>query len=287
MAWYKSLININFAMKPYLGLQFYTDLFLLLIMKYLSIVILLFFVKSIYVISGETIVISTYEAPPYTSHNLKHYGILPHIISDVFTAADINVEYLFESSPARAIKSAKSGNVDGTFLWTKTPERIKFLLFSKKPIACGAFVFFHLKNTPFSWKSYEDLSSYRIGATIGYFYTDQFAEGEKKGKLQVSRVKSDLQNINMLLKGRIDIFPLEKFMGYAKINNLFPYPKNELFTHHDKPLKKEPAFFILSKKNPKAQSLMDKYEQGFDRIIISGKHNNYINDLKSCFKNQN
>ena len=47
------------------------------------------------VFAGEEIRITLGEWSPFISKELPHYGIVPHIISEIFNEAGVNVQYGF------------------------------------------------------------------------------------------------------------------------------------------------------------------------------------------------
>ncbi len=224
-----------------------------------------------------SITLSGGEWPPYVSEKLKYNGVTPRLITDVFASVGIKVSYRFQVW-ARSIEDAKKSKVHGTFLWFKTPEREKEFLFSDQPIGYITFVFFHLKNRQFDWKNFNDLHGLRIGATIGYNYGQDFMDAEASSSLQVVRVKSDLQNLKMLLKNRIDIFPHDLSVGYFEINKFFPKTMVQLFTNHNKPLKKQGAYLLLSNKIEKNKEIMSLFNKGFNEFMDSGKYEQYYFD---------
>ncbi|MCX4028404.1 transporter substrate-binding domain-containing protein [Endozoicomonas sp. SM1973] len=225
----------------------------------------------------ENLILAGGEWPPYVSKELNHYGVTPRIITEIFSSFGVKVQYQFHPW-SRSLEAARQGIVDGTFLWYKTPEREKDFYYSKYPIGHITFVFFHLKSTPFTWKNYSDLRGYRIGATISYHYGEQFIQEEKKGKLQVIRVKSDEQNLKMLLKERIDIFPHDLSVGYFEINKIFPRSTVHMFTNHPQPLKKENTYLLLSKQNKNNKQLIKLFSDALYKFTQAGKYEQYYYD---------
>ena len=66
--------------------------------------------------------ITTEEYAPFTSENLKRYGVFNHIVSEAFRLEGIEVEYQFFPA-ARSFSLAKDGKVDGTTPWAKRKGR--------------------------------------------------------------------------------------------------------------------------------------------------------------------
>ncbi|MBU2705666.1 transporter substrate-binding domain-containing protein [Zooshikella marina] len=225
----------------------------------------------------ENIVLSGGEWPPYVSSKLRYKGVTPRLISDIFAEIGVKVTYRFNPW-ARSMEDARQGLVDGTFLWYKTADREQDFYISEQPIGYISFVFFHLRDKVFDWRSFDDLKGVRVGATIGYNYGEPFMEMEQKGKLHVIRSKSDLQNLRMLLKGRIDIFPHDLTVGYYEIHNTFSKKEASLFTHHSKALQNKGAYLMLSKKSIKNKEWIGLFDEALTRFIKQGKFRQYYED---------
>ncbi|MCX4026908.1 transporter substrate-binding domain-containing protein [Endozoicomonas sp. SM1973] len=226
--------------------------------------------------ANNTISLAGGEWPPYVSESLKYYGITPRILTEVFATQDITVRYQF-TSWARALEMVRKGKADGTFLWSKTSEREKDFFYSKEPIGNISYVFFHLKDNPFAWSSFEDLRGKRIAATIGYHYSDEFNRYEKEGLININRVKSDLQLLKMLYKQRVDIIPHDLTVGYYEINKHFPESLKKLFTNHPLPIKKKPAYLLMSKNNNN-KKIIDIFDKAIANLKKSGKYDQYYFD---------
>jgi polar amino acid transport system substrate-binding protein len=94
-------------------------------MKKLSKLIILLFMLFNFsgnVVAEDVIRIASGEWSPFISKDLKHGGVVLHIISESFAAVGIKVEYGFFPW-ARAMALAKEGTWDGTAVWGPSTER--------------------------------------------------------------------------------------------------------------------------------------------------------------------
>ena len=160
---------------------------------------------STYICAQETLRLASGEWPPYISQHLAHQGTVSRIVTEAFALGGIQVQYGYFPW-SRSYEFAKTGVWDGTLVWFDTPERRK-LFYISDPVIDIQYVFFHLKDYAFGWRTMDDLSGIKIGATLEYHYGEDFKAAEKRGAIQVDRVASDLQNFQKLLRGRIQIFP--------------------------------------------------------------------------------
>ncbi|MCP4159560.1 MAG: ABC transporter substrate-binding protein [Deltaproteobacteria bacterium] len=224
----------------------------------------------------ETIRVAVGEWPPYYSENLKHYGPALHIVTEAFALGGIKVHYEFFPW-GRALYLVKKGDWDATCCWAKTIERDTFIIFSE-PVHPDETVFFHLKEYKFKWKSVEDLKGIEIGATISYSYSEELEAAEKAGKLIIERVPTDELNFRKLLKGRIQIFPLAKDVGYAMLNKVFKPEDVQKFTHHPKPTRVGYLRIAFSKKLKQSKKLKTIFNNGLNILKKNGKYDKYFKE---------
>ncbi|WP_163836900.1 substrate-binding periplasmic protein [Spartinivicinus ruber] len=114
---------------------------------------------------GEKILITAGSWPPHISRDLADYGTSTQIVSAAFASEGIDIEYRFLPWK-RAFVTSLNGISDGTILWAKTSEREQNFYISD-PVKVYQWVFFHLKDYDFDWKTLADLKGVMIGATRG------------------------------------------------------------------------------------------------------------------------
>ncbi|WP_108651936.1 substrate-binding periplasmic protein [Dongshaea marina] len=165
------------------------------------------------------------EWPPYIYCDSGAHGVLIDVVRAAY--AEVAVSASFECFPwARSFSLTREGVYDTSFPWSRSAERQKIFYFSE-PVISDYSVFFHLKNRSFPKLStelnIENLSPYKIGGTIGYYYGPLLEEFDEKFGLQ--RAKSDELNFKKLLRGRIDLFPINFQVGYYLLSKLPPNPE--------------------------------------------------------------
>jgi polar amino acid transport system substrate-binding protein len=230
------------------------------------------------VAAEETIRITNGEWPPYLSEQLKFYGVASRIVTDAFALEGVTVTYGFFPWK-RALVLAQEGDWDASAVWLWSEERAENFYISD-PVIKSTYVFFHLKSSPFEWEVINDLKGRRIGATLGYNYGEQFEQAEKNGAIEVDRVPEDEVNFKKLLAGRIDVFPMDKEVGYTMLRKLFKPEEIELFTHHPTPLRADPLHLLLSKKVEKNKRLIELFNKGLKRLQESGKIDQYLEGVQ-------
>lgn len=225
----------------------------------------------------ETIQLTSGEWPPYLSENLNGYGVVARIVTEAFAEVGITVDYGFFLWE-RAYNQAKAGRWDGSAIWLRNAEREKHFYYSDTVIENDVY-FFHLKDYAFEWDRIEDLKGISIGGTDAYFYGGAFEAAENAGIIEVQRAARDQLNFRKLLRGRIQIFPINDVVGYYQIQQNFSSEQAKRFTYHPKPLYRRSLHLILSKKIEKNKRLITLFNQGLGRLKTNGKLELYKKEL--------
>ena len=134
------------------------------------------------IMTGEVFRLASGEWTPFTSINLKHYGVSNHIVKEAFRLVGVKVEFGFFPWK-RSLEYVKNGTWDGTGYWSPNTEWEE-ILYASDPMGEIKFVFFHRKDNSFDWKSVDDLikNKITIGLTLGYNYENpDFKQAYSKG----------------------------------------------------------------------------------------------------------
>lgn len=224
------------------------------------------------------IVITTGEWPPYTSSKLKHYGVVAHLITDIFT--EMGLKARFQLMPwARAYKEAATGRSDATGVWMYKEEREKDFIYSD-PILEERFVLFHLKSDNFDWNRMEDLKGSELGGVRESSYGPKMDAAIKSGMLKMSRVTYFRQNFFRLLEGRIRLFPMEINVGYSTLRQFVPKEKHSLITHHPKSIHENFSHVLFSRASKDSKKLVVAFNKMLQRFRETGRYDQYFKDLK-------
>ena len=222
--------------------------------------------------------ISVGDWPPYLSSELKHNGVIAHLISDLLADEGYRVSFQFLPWP-RAYAAAAAGRFNGTAVWMHKAEREADFLFSA-PLLDEQFVFFHLKSLPFDWQSFDDLTGMTLGGGLEYSYGPQFDAFLAQGKVKMERVSSDQQNFDKLLKERVVLYPQEMNVGYAALRSHFSAAEMQRITHHPKPLLVNLSYLMLPKSLDSSPALLKRFNTRLQHYRDSGRYQRYFDDLQ-------
>ncbi|MBB1517684.1 substrate-binding periplasmic protein [Aquipseudomonas guryensis] len=227
----------------------------------------------------EELRISVGDWPPYLSAELKHGGVIAHLISDLFADEGYRVNFQFLPWP-RAYAAAAAGRFDASAVWMHKSEREADFLFSA-PLLNEQFVFFHLRSQPFDWHSFSDLDGMRLGGGLEYSYGEAFDSFLSKGTVKMERVSSDRQNFEKLLKERVALYPQELNVGYASLRKHFSAADVARVTHHPQPLLNNLSYLMLPKQLAGSQALLERFNRRLQSYRDSGRYDAYFRDLQA------
>ncbi len=207
------------------------------------------------------------EWPPYQSSHLKYDGVASRIVRAAFADQGIKVKYVFLPWK-RAYFMARKGLFDGTLVWRESLERVKDFWFSA-PIFTGKTVFFHLKDKPLQWNNLRDLKGMTVGETLGYEYVP-LDRARRQGLIRVEKAPTDSQNLEKLLRGRIDLFPSDLDVGLRLIQTRLTPAQASRITWSKKPLEIVSYHLMLTRKSPRSATLLKKFNLGLIHLRQQG-----------------
>ncbi len=221
--------------------------------------------------AGETtLYLTSGEWPPYYGEKLPHYGSDSHIVTQAFAIAGVKVVYKFYPW-ARALYMSQTGKCDGGVGWGDGDEYRKDHYVSETT-SMYSLVFFHRKDYPFDWKTFNDIKNLRVGLTIAYDYPEQLKTMETEGKIKAEWVSRDELNFRKLFAGRIDIFPNDALVGISQMKQIFTPEQTAQITYHNTALKKGTLHLILSKKKERNARLIKLFDEGLQGLKRNGTY---------------
>ncbi len=218
----------------------------------------------------ETVYLTNGEWPPYYGENLPHYGFDSHIVTEAFALEGVKVVYKFYPW-ARALYMSQTGESDGGVGWGDGAEYLKDHYISEVT-STYSLVFFHRKDHPFDWKTYNDLKGLRVGLTIAYDYPEELKTMETKGEIKAERVPKDEQNFRKLLAGRIDIFPDDAVVGLSQMKQMFTPDQTAQIVCHKTVLSTRTLHLLLSKKKERNARLIKMFDEGLKGLKQNGTY---------------
>lgn len=227
---------------------------------------------------AEKIKVATGEYPPWTSASLPNGGFINHLISRAFKITGIDVE--FEYLPwKRAWEATRVGQFNASSFWAEDKERDKEFYYSEQ-ILGDSFVFFYRKDrAPFKWKELTDLQEFKLGATLGYTYTDTFWNLAHSSKLRVSVQNDDLTNLTRLVQGEIDAFPISQLTGEFLLNKNFSQTDKEKLDINLTQLNSNMDYILFTRNIPGNDRYLKLFNLGLKKLDQAAELEKYKKEL--------
>jgi polar amino acid transport system substrate-binding protein len=206
--------------------------------------------------------------PPLISPEARGFGPISQIVLESFEYAGITPSVRFWPW-SRTLENLNSANIDASYAWRITDERLELYHYSD-PVYDTGNVFFYRKGYPFDWETVEDLKGYKIAGVQDYAYSNELVAAENAGELKLDRVIEEKQLILLLLAGRIDAFPASKVVGKELIRQHAPDHKDEIVIH-PKRVSQNPLF-LITLKNDQGKRLIDHFNRGLAELRESGRY---------------
>lgn len=233
----------------------------------------------------DTIIVATGEWPPYTSASLPHHGYVNHVVGSAFAESGIKVQFVYLPWP-RAYRQTQAGKYHATSYWYDGPKHEQAFLLGP-PLTREKVVFFRRQSdAPLHWQTLADFSQKIIGLTRSYTYTDSLWRYAALHPQHISVVNSDAQNIQMLQRGRIDVFPVDEQMGWRLIREVLEDKHQNSFEVMTPPLVENTGRVLFPKARPDSVELLAKFNQGMDSLRRKGLLKAYNDKLRQGFYTQ-
>ncbi|WP_295890952.1 ABC transporter substrate-binding protein [uncultured Vibrio sp.] len=231
------------------------------------------FAVSFSALANNVVTLASGEWYPYQSQSLRKGGYLAHIVTEAFKLEGYKVEIQYYPW-ARGFDKVRRGEIDGSFVYSKTKERQNYALYSDIILSVPIAIF-HLKGLQLKWEKFGDLSSYRIGGALGYDYG--VSDLEDKEVLDIIRIEHQLGNYKKLLVGRLDLvldYPevAAEFIDQLKIE--------KDVTQHTKLFNVLSYSLIISKESERSEELVAAFNRGLWKLKASGVYSKFREDAE-------
>jgi polar amino acid transport system substrate-binding protein len=218
-------------------------------------------------LASDVVNLAIGEWPPYTSEADAHSKLLEKVVVAAFKLEGLDVKFSYFPWKRSYLKT-RDGSFDGTFPWSRTPERENHFLFNKLALVTDQSVYFHLKSTPFDWATMDDLKQYKVGVTSGYKNEAVY----KTQQIVADAAPSEELNFKKLIAGRIDVYETSKIVGYSTIKKTLSPDQAARFTHHPKVAEENDYYILFSRAIPNGQTLADRFDSGLRKLKASGAY---------------
>ncbi len=225
-------------------------------------------------LSCRKITLLTLNWPPYVGQEFPDKGGIYLLVKKVFEKMGYLVRIEFKPWN-RIIAIARKGKVDAFFPVYYSKERRKYFYMSN-PMFGGPIVFLTRREYPLIYWNIQALKPYRIGLVKGYVNTEDI---DHANFLKKDFAPNDLINIKKLIKGRVDLIVIDKYVAY--------YLTKKYLANHISKLKilspsiEYKNFYVcFPKKRKNSKKLLKDFNTGLSELKKDGTIDMIYNDWK-------
>lgn len=214
------------------------------------------------------VTLATDPFPPYIIENKKgngFHGVYIDLLDEIFSQI-AGIRYTVVPRPwMRCLKDAEIGAVDGVLMLFKTPEREKFLVYTKPLLTENMKMWVLASKFPngLEWATMQDLKKFSFVYQRGYSISKEWDQAVKDGHIEAHEVNSNEKAIELVSKNRYDIAPIIERVAY----NIIKTKKLESeIIPIKKPLDKAIYYVGFSKKSPEIETIQREIIPQINRI---------------------
>lgn len=217
------------------------------------------------------LVLANGEWPPYQSASLPQYGFASAVVSEAAALAGMQVRYDFYPWK-RAEEMVRNGHIDGSLVWSRTPLRDTFAVFSE-PIFNDREVIIHRRDRPLpDWPQRDSWQNVKLALPLGSRTFHELVRLERQGRVEYHRVENPANGLRMILAGRVQAMTLaESVYRELRDNHLSLAERARLSTL---PTALETVAFrvMLSRGRPQATARLSAFNRGLQQLRQSGRY---------------
>lgn len=226
----------------------------------------------------STLLLGSVNYPPYMGESLPMGGLMARIVQESFARVGYQAHVRFYPW-SRAIMQAREGLLDGLFTVWMREERKADFLYSDPMYANRLRLLMHREDAE-RVNGPEDIVGWQIGNVRKY------STPERLLAMPVTvdhDAYDDRNNIHRLLRRRVDAILIDERVGQYLLDRCFPTSK-QAFAFSEVLLFEEPQYVVVGRANPRAQTIIDAFNQGYREMKGSINENDALRQVpyESC-----
>lgn len=228
-------------------------------------------INTLCVSHAQTLQLANGEWPPYQSASLPRYGFASAVVSEAAALGGLQVSYGFYPWK-RAEEMVRSGHVDGSLIWSQTPLRDSFALFSE-PIVLDREVIIHHADKPLpDWPLRQQWQGVHLALPLGSRTFQELVQLEREGKVAYHRVESPENGLHMILAGRMTAMTMAHSVYQSlRQDKLTAQERSQLATLPT-PIETVPFRLMLSRARPQATAQLAAFNRGLQQLRQTGRY---------------
>ncbi|MFV3306519.1 substrate-binding periplasmic protein [Pseudomonas sp. NY15181] len=216
---------------------------------------------------AQTLRIATLDWAPYVGPDLPGRGLASRILDEALALNGDKAELVFLPWQ-RALNETREGRFDALMPAYLSADRSRDF-YTSMPLLDSQLGFFRRRDHAVSIVpgDLDSLRPYRIGVVRGYVNQSAFDAADYLNKEVVS---SDWQNLEKLLRGRIDLAVADRYTGYQLLAQNAPALRDQL-VFVEPPLDIKPLYVLVPRKRPEGEALAASLDRSLRTLRRSGR----------------
>ncbi|GAB4279926.1 MAG: transporter substrate-binding domain-containing protein [Deferrisomatales bacterium] len=208
------------------------------------------------------VLLATLHWPPYVVEGAEGKGFFSEVVVEAFRREGRAVEIRFLPW-ARGLREAEEGRLDGIYPAYRTEARERRFRYSEGIVA-GPLMLCARKGSAVRYRTLRDLAGYRIGVVRGYANTPEFDAADY---LTRDEATTDAQNLEKLLRGRVDLIVIDRFVAEYLLGREGRLGAVEFV---GPPLDRKPLYVMFSRRSPGCDALAEAFDRGLRSMRRDG-----------------
>lgn len=244
-----------------------------------SVIFIIFILSTMILFSQDkTVYLTSLEWPPYSSQTLDEQGASIVVAKAAFLTMGYDLQVDFYPWMRAVDYGKKHKKYIGYFPEYHAKSIEKEFIFSDE-IGKSPLGFVENKNKSIKWKTLKDLSKYKIGTVSGYVNTLEFDTMVANKQLTVDAVVDDITNIKKVIKSRIDLAVIDRYVLQYLLLNDDSVKKDANKVQFNSKLMENKKLYICFRKNRAGKKLNKIFNQGLRKIDVDKIMNDYFKEV--------
>lgn len=227
--------------------------------------------------ANKRFVIAAHEWSPFASREVRYFGVLPRIVTQILEAQGVTIEYRFMPWPD-ALDGLITEEYDAALIWVMADlNRDPFII--SEPILEYRSALYSRTSLP-KPKTPDDLMGFRIGLNPYYVYDEPSYRIMKSRAMTPIKGDTDRIHFDMLLKGDIDFYLSPILTSAPLLRSTYSLEQQQQLAYTTDIFKFPPSHLLLNRQRKDSREFLLEFNNGLKRLKNDGTLDRYLDDLR-------
>jgi polar amino acid transport system substrate-binding protein len=205
----------------------------------------------------------------YSSETEVNGGVFPDITRAALQRMGYAIDLKFVPWK-RGLQLSREGVYDGLMVVSFKEERLAYFHYSDAVLHNEGYLYTQ-RGKSLSYVNLQELTPYTIGTIRGLLFSDLL----QAKNVHIEEVATHEQNIQKLMAERVDLIAAPKLVIRKVLNSSYPKWKDSI-EQMNLPFYAGSLHFVISRKNPQHQKIINDFNKGLQAIHADGSFENIL-----------